>query len=46
MKNRRSQNIQNISVVGLGKLGLCMAACFANKGFKVSGIDINKKRLN
>lgn len=30
-----------ISVSGLGKLGACMAACFASKGFRVTGIDIN-----
>ncbi len=30
-----------ISVVGLGKLGLCLAACFASKGYRVLGIDIN-----
>lgn len=30
-----------ISVVGLGKLGACMAACFAYKGYDVIGIDIN-----
>lgn len=33
----------NISVVGLGKLGACTAACFAYKGHKVIGIDINEK---
>jgi len=30
-----------ISVVGLGKLGACMASCFAHKGFTVTGVDIN-----
>ncbi len=30
-----------LSVVGLGKLGACTAACFAYKGFKTIGIDIN-----
>ena len=30
-----------ISVVGLGKLGLCVAACFAAKGFRVTGVDID-----
>lgn len=28
-----------LSVIGLGKLGLCTAACFALKGFKVWGWD-------
>jgi UDPglucose 6-dehydrogenase len=31
-----------LSVVGLGKLGACSAACFAFKGFEVIGVDINK----
>ncbi len=34
-------SIQRISVVGLGKLGACMAATFAARGFEVVGIDIN-----
>ncbi len=31
----------NISVIGLGKLGLCTAACFASKGHNVVGMDKN-----
>ncbi|MEM2174193.1 MAG: UDP-glucose/GDP-mannose dehydrogenase family protein [Candidatus Micrarchaeia archaeon] len=31
-----------LSVIGLGKLGACSAACFAYKGFNVIGVDINK----
>ncbi len=31
-----------LSVIGLGKLGACSAACFASKGFEVIGVDINK----
>ena len=34
--------MERISVVGLGKLGMCAAACFAAKGFEVTGVDINK----
>jgi UDPglucose 6-dehydrogenase len=30
-----------ISVIGLGKLGACTAACFAASGFEVIGVDIN-----
>ena len=30
-----------ISVIGLGKLGACSAACFAAKGFEVIGVDLN-----
>lgn len=32
-----------ISVIGLGKLGLPLAASIASKGFEVLGVDINKK---
>lgn len=32
-----------ISVVGLGKLGLCLASCFAEKGFDTIGIDIEER---
>ena len=31
-----------LSVIGLGKLGACAAACFSAKGFEVIGVDINK----
>lgn len=30
-----------VSVVGLGKLGLCLAACFAERGVRTVGVDIN-----
>ncbi|MFQ6134341.1 MAG: UDP-glucose dehydrogenase family protein [Nitrososphaerales archaeon] len=33
----------NISVAGVGKLGLCMAAVFTSKGYNVIGVDINPK---
>ena len=32
-----------LSVIGLGKLGACSAACLAAKGFEVVGVDINKE---
>ncbi len=32
----------NISIVGLGKLGSPMAACFAAKGYRVIGVDVNE----
>ena len=41
----QSQDVTNISVVGLGKLGLCLAACFAEKGYQVTGIDIDKNKI-
>jgi len=34
-------SIEGISVIGIGKLGLCMAACFATKGYRVIGVDTN-----
>ena len=30
-----------VSVFGLGKLGLCTAACFAARGHQVGGYDAN-----
>ncbi len=33
----------NISVIGLGKLGGSMAACFAYRGFNVVGVDIDDR---
>ena len=34
-----------ISVVGLGKLGAPMAACFAAKGFDVVGVDVDARKV-
>lgn len=31
-----------LSVVGLGKLGACLAACLASKGFETVGLDVNE----
>jgi len=31
---------QTISVIGLGKLGLCLAASFAKRGIDVVGVDV------
>ncbi len=36
---------ESISVIGLGKLGLCTAACFASKGFKVVGVDVDIDKI-
>lgn len=33
---------ERVSVVGLGKLGACAAACFASRGFHTLGVDINR----
>ena len=35
-----------ISLVGLGKLGLCSAACFASKGHHVIGVDSNSEHID
>lgn len=41
--NDRNTKQKNVTVVGLGKIGLTLAAVFANNGFNVFGVDINKK---
>lgn len=38
--------IQNVSVFGLGKLGSCIAATFAARGFNVVGVDIDPEKVN
>jgi UDPglucose 6-dehydrogenase len=40
-----SNETLSISVVGLGKLGAPLAACFAAKGFQVIGVDLNLPRI-
>jgi UDPglucose 6-dehydrogenase len=35
----------NVSLIGLGKLGLCSAACFASKGHHVIGVDSNDEHV-
>jgi len=37
--------VTRISVVGLGKLGLCTAACFASRGFEVVGVDVDERTI-
>ena len=32
---------QNITVIGIGRLGLCTSLCFEKAGYKVMGVDIN-----
>lgn len=41
----RPINIQRVSVIGLGKLGVPLAACLASKGFQVIGVDVDNDRL-
>ena len=38
--------IENLAVIGLGKLGASMAACLASRGFNVIGVDISQKSVN
>lgn len=38
--------IKRVSVVGLGKLGACMAATMASKGFDVVGVDVNRENVD
>ncbi len=38
--------MNDISIIGLGKLGASMLAAFASKDFKVVGIEIDKTRAD
>src|SRR5436309_198744 len=35
--------LMRLSLVGLGKLGLCLSACMAERGFEVVGVDIEDR---
>lgn len=37
---------ENITIIGIGRLGLCTALCFAKVGYKVLGVDINIEYIN
>lgn len=39
------KQIQRISVCGLGKLGACIAATYAARGFEVLGVDIDPEKV-
>src|SRR5436309_7765160 len=39
------KNLQKISVFGLGKLGACIAATLAARGFDVLGVDIDPEKV-
>lgn len=41
-----SYDIQSVSVVGLGYVGLPAAAMFASGGLKVSGVDVDERIVN
>ncbi|HTT33962.1 MAG TPA: nucleotide sugar dehydrogenase [Methylomirabilota bacterium] len=38
--------LTSVSVIGLGKLGAPMAACFAARGFHVHAVDINPQKVD
>ncbi|PYT56994.1 MAG: UDP-glucose/GDP-mannose dehydrogenase family protein, partial [Acidobacteria bacterium] len=38
--------VSSLSVIGLGKLGAPMAACFAARGFAVHAVDINPQKVD
>lgn len=42
MANEQSLSKKSVAVVGLGKIGLTLAAVFANNGYNVFGADINR----
>src|SRR5947209_15801999 len=39
------KQIQRVSVCGLGKLGACIAATMAARGFEVLGVDIDAEKV-
>lgn len=41
----RNQDPRGISVIGLGKLGLCLALVLADSGFQVVGVDTDEVRV-
>ena len=43
--NNLSRDIQTVSVIGLGKLGAPIAACFAHKGYRIIGVDANPQTV-
>lgn len=48
MDRKRNKKIvlPKLAVVGLGKLGVCLAVCFASKDYKVVGCDVNQKTVD
>ena len=43
-RRSRTPRIRNIAVFGLGKLGACIAATLASRGFHVTGIDVDRSK--
>jgi UDP-N-acetyl-D-glucosamine dehydrogenase len=46
LENRIRKKTAVISVIGLGYGGLPLALAFAEAGFKVIGVDLDKKKVN
>ena len=46
IKVHLTNNSLKIGVVGIGRIGLPTALCFANSGFETIGIDINEELVN
>jgi UDPglucose 6-dehydrogenase len=38
--------LKSISVLGLGKLGSPLAACFAARGFRITAVDVDRKKID
>lgn len=38
--------VDSISVMGLGRLGSPLAASFAARGFRVTGVDLDRQKVN
>ena len=38
--------LKSISVMGLGKLGAPLAACFAARGFRITAVDVDKRKVD
>jgi len=38
--------LSSVSIIGLGKLGAPMAACFAARGFTVHAVDLNPRKVD
>ncbi len=45
LQNKINSKKANVAVIGLGYVGLPLAISFAQKGFKVFGIDVSVKRI-
>lgn len=42
MERKSASTIQSVSIFGLGKLGAVIAGCYANRGYRTIGVDVNR----